>query len=76
MKLVDKLVEECSENINENEMIYNKTLNDYEKICSSCTVYIGLFVIFFILSISISSVFIYFFIYFLYMFFYLFKKWS
>ena len=69
MKLVDKLVEECSENINEYEMIYNKTLNDYEKISSSCTVYIVFFVIFFILSISISSVFIYSFIYFLYMFF-------
>ena len=41
-------------------MIYNSTLNDYEKICSSYTVYIVLFVIFFIISISISSVFIYF----------------
>ena len=69
MKLVDKLVEECSENINENEMIYNKTLNDYEKISSSCTVYIVFFVIFFILSISISSVFIYFFyLFFIYVF--------
>ena len=39
--LVYKLVEECSENIDEkelhqNKMIYNSTLNDYEKICSSC----------------------------------------
>ena len=43
-KLLDKLVEECSENIDVkklqlNKMIYNWTLNDYEKICSSCTVY-------------------------------------
>ena len=29
-KLVAKLLEECSENIDENEMIYNKTLNDYK----------------------------------------------
>ena len=29
--LVDELVEECSENIDENEMIYNGTLNDHEK---------------------------------------------
>ena len=29
-KLADKLVEECSENIDGNEMIYNGTLNDYE----------------------------------------------
>ena len=42
-KLVDKLVEECNENIDEkelhqNKMIYNSNLNDYEKICSSCTI--------------------------------------
>ena len=41
-------------------MIYNSTLNDYEKIRRSCTVYIVLFVIFFIISINISSAFIYF----------------
>ena len=67
-RLADKLVEECIENINEkelhsSEMIYNSILNDYEKICSSCTVYIVLFIIFFIISISISGVFIYFYWY-------------
>ena len=30
-KLIDKLVEECSENIYGNEVIYNETVNDYEK---------------------------------------------
>ena len=40
-RLADKLVEECSENIDEkklhpNKMIYNSTLNDHEKIFSSC----------------------------------------
>ena len=64
-KLVDKLVEECNENIDEkelhqNKMIYNSNLNDYEKICSSCTIYVVFFVIFFTMSVSISSVFIYF----------------
>ena len=39
-KLVDKLVEECSKNIDGNEMIYNDTLNDYEKVCNSCTIHI------------------------------------
>ena len=39
-------------------MIYNSFLNNYEY--SSCAIYIVLFVIFFIISISISSVFIYF----------------
>ena len=68
--LVDKLVEECNENINEKKldptkMIYNSTLNDYEKInsfCghSSCKIYIVFFAIFFIISISISSVLIFF----------------
>ena len=50
-------VEKCRENIDEkelhqNKMIYNWYLNDYEKIRSSCIVYIILFVIF-----SISSFF-------------------
>ena len=64
-RLIDKLVEECSDNIDGNKMIYNGTvnpipLNDYGKICNSFTVYIVLLLIFFIMSISISSVFIYF----------------
>ena len=46
-KLVDKLVEECSENINGNEMIYNGTVNDYEKVCNSCKIYIVLFALLF-----------------------------
>ena len=58
-RLIGKLVEECSENIDGNKMIYNSTLNDYEKICNSCIVYIVLLAIFFIISISISSTFIY-----------------
>ena len=63
-RLIDKLVEECSENIDEkelhsNELIYNGTSIDFEKICSSCSVYIVLLVIFFIISISISNIFIY-----------------
>ena len=41
-------------------MIYNSTLNNYEKMCDSCTIYKLLLVIFFIMSISISSQFIYF----------------
>ena len=58
--MIDKLVEECSENIEGNEIIYNGTLGDYGKICYSCTVYIVLLVIFFLISVSISNVFIYF----------------
>ena len=55
-KIVDKLVKECSENIDGNEM----TLNDYGNVCNSCTVYIVFIVIFLITSIIISSAFIYF----------------
>ena len=33
-------------------------LNDYEKVCNSCTKYIVLFAVFFITSICISSAFI------------------
>ena len=63
--LADISVEECSENINEkelhpNKLSYNSTLNHYEKICSSCTIYIVLLIIFFIISITISSALMYF----------------
>ena len=59
-KLVDRLAEECSENIDGNKIIYNDTLNDHVKTCNSCTVYIVLLVIFFIINASIAIVFIYF----------------
>ena len=64
-KLVDKLVEECSENIDGNKLLHNETLdmiplNVYKKVCNSYTIYIVLFAVFFVTSIYISSVFIYF----------------
>ena len=64
-RIIYKLVKECSKNINENEMLYNETLNAiplnvYKKVCNSCMVYIVLFVVFLITSICICSVFIYF----------------
>ena len=64
-KIVDKLLEECSGNTDGNKMLYNETLdaislyaillntiplNGYKKVCNSCTIYIVLFVIFFITS--------------------------
>ena len=57
-KLVDKLGEECIENIDGNEMIDNETLN--ENVCNSCTIYIVSFIIFLIISLSIGNAFIYF----------------
>ena len=57
-ELISKLFEECSENINGNEMTHNVNLNDHKRVCNSCTIYIALIIIFFIISISISSAFI------------------
>ena len=67
-KIIDKLIEECSKNIYENETLdiipLNKIpLNVYKKVCNSCMVYIVLFVVFLITSICICCVFIYFYWY-------------
>ena len=69
-KLVHKLVEKCNKNNDEkklhprelhlNKIMYNSTLNDYENICSPCTVYIVFFVEFFIIGVSISGAFAFF----------------
>ena len=69
-KIIDKLVEECSENIYKNETFNVIPLdiipfdaissNVYKKVCNSCTVYIVLFVVFLTTSICICCVFIYF----------------
>ena len=61
-KLVDKLVEECTENIEETRLV-EKTLaeneNKHENKCSSCTVYIALFSLSFVINIGIAIYFIY-----------------
>ena len=41
-------------------MVYDGTLNDYRKLYNSCTIYIVLFAIAFLIIIGISSAFIYF----------------
>ena len=61
--VVDKLVEECTSVINENK-IYNETLNvTPSNDCTYCTVYVVLFVVFLLLRLIISSVFVYFYWY-------------
>ena len=65
-KIIGELVEECTENIYENEMIYNGTLNAIMLNTKTCTFWtilfivlcIALFVMFIIISICISRVFI------------------
>ena len=64
-RIIDKLVEECSENIDGNEMLYNETLNAiqlnvYKKAFNYCTVCVVLFIIFLITNICICCIFIYF----------------
>ena len=65
-KIIDKLPEECSENINGNEMLYNEILDiissgDNNKTFNSCIVYKVLFSVF--LTINISGYFCFFFLY-------------
>ena len=64
--IIDKLVEECSENIDENEMLYNETLDIISstdnKTSDSCIVYIVLFSVILIISISMA-IYVYFFLY-------------
>ena len=52
-RLIDKLVEECRENIDGSKIIYNSNLKDYGKICNFCVVCIVLLAIFFIIILSL-----------------------
>ena len=53
-RLIDKLVTECNEDINKNEMIYNGNLNYYGEKCNSSTIYMVLLVIAFLIIIDVS----------------------
>ena len=48
------VVGKCSLSINEKKLHSNE-INDYEKICSSCSGYIVFLIIFFILNVYIST---------------------
>ena len=68
-RIIYKLVEECSENIDGNEMFYNQTLNIipvnvHKIVCSSWMINIVLFTVFLITSICVCCAFIYFYWYF------------
>ena len=59
-KLVDKLVEECT-NVIDGVTIYNKTLTvTSSDDCASCTPYIVLFTLFLAMSVIISGAFVFF----------------
>ena len=59
-KLIDKLIEECTENIEETKLA-EKTLakNENKHKCSSCTVYIVLFFVILAINIGIGTYFVY-----------------
>ena len=57
-KLISMLAEEFSEDVNGNKIFHNGTLNDFGKVSNSCTIYIVLLVILFIISIKICSEFL------------------
>ena len=61
-RLIDKLVEECSEIIDEvkiAKILFMDSTDDEHKCTSSCTIYVILIVIFFTICIEISTYFIY-----------------
>ena len=59
-KLVDRLIEECTENIEETRLIEKtKGKNENKQKCSSCTVYIVLFLIILTINFGIGIYFVY-----------------
>ena len=55
-RLIDKLAEECTENIEETKLVENE--NKHENKCSSCTVYIVIFSLSFAINIGIATYFV------------------
>ena len=56
-------MDECIENIDENKIVYKDTLNGHKNVCgscecSSCTICIVLFSVFFTMNIGIGTIFI------------------
>ena len=59
-KLVDKLVEECTDNIEETRLVKKSLAKNEDKHkCSSSTLYIVLFSIFFTINIGVGVYFVY-----------------
>ena len=57
-KLVDKLVEECTETVEEVKIAEHENENTHK--CHSCTPYIVLFLIFFTINVGAGTYFVYF----------------
>ena len=62
--MVDKLVEECTEAVKEVKLVkITSTGNENKRKCSSCTLYIVLFLVIFLINIGIGTTSIYFYWY-------------
>ena len=59
-RLIDKLLEKIDEYIDGSKMVYNATLSDYGRVCKSCTLYVVLLIIAFIIIMDISGAYFYF----------------
>ena len=60
-RLIDKLVDECTENIEETRLVEKTSAkNENKHKCSSCTLYIILFSIIFTINVGIGTYFAYF----------------
>ena len=61
IRLADRLAEEFTENIEEKRLVkITSAKNENKHKCSSCTLYIVLFSIFFTINVGIGSYFLYF----------------
>ena len=60
-RLIDKLVDECTENVEKTKLVEKISAKNRHK-CSSCTLYIVLFSIIFTINIGISIYFTYFYL--------------
>ena len=60
-RLIDKLVDECTENIEETRLVEKTSAkNENNHKCSSCTLYIALFSVIFTINIGVGTYFAYF----------------
>ena len=59
-RLIDKLLEKIDEYTDGSKMVYNATLSDYGRVCKSCTLYVVLLIIAFIIIMDISGAYFYF----------------
>ena len=58
--MTGELVNESNEYVDGNEMVYNATFNDYEKVCKTCTLYVVFLIMVLIIIMGIGGACLYF----------------